>query len=206
MLKFITEDYLKDLYRKDSFTSYNLNNDERLTPGGRQYLLDKGIKINSNLPTDSNKSFKKEEVKENKKDNIKDKKLICEFKSLEVLFLKAASEILNYDLKLAQKVVDLGRNLKAIREFVEKKRELEIINPKDSDVNLDEFEVTDIYMNLKNSKEIFNLYFLHCKLEEFKYEITLVYEEEAFSKEIIGNIRQIDNVLFGIIKEEVGAR
>ncbi|MEG0297381.1 MAG: hypothetical protein RR620_11735 [Clostridium sp.] len=206
MLKFITEDYLKDLYRKGSFESYNLNSDERLTPGGRQYLLDKGIKINSNLPTDSNKSFKKEEVKENIKDNIKDKKLICEFKSLEVLFLKAASEILNNDLKLAQKVVDLGRYLKGAREFVEKKCELETINPKNCDVNFCEFEVTDIYMNLKNSKEIFNLYFLHCKLEEFKYEITLEYKEESYSEEILKNIIQIGNILSGMIKEEVGAR
>ena len=53
MLKFITEEYLKDLYRKEPFINFDLKTNERLTPGGRQYLLDKGIKMNSNLPTDN---------------------------------------------------------------------------------------------------------------------------------------------------------
>jgi len=202
MLKFITEDYLKDLYRKEPYISYNLNNDERLTPNGRQYLLDKGVKINSSVPTDSKKNFKREEIKE----NIKHKKLLYKFKSLEVLFLSAASEIINNDIKLAQKVVDLGRYIKNIRGFIEESCELEIINTKKSDVNFEEFEVTDIYMHLKNSKEIFNLYFLHCKLEEFKYEITLDYDEDGTFKKVLENIVQIENILSEIIKEEVGER
>ena len=63
MLKFITEEYLKDLYRKEPFINFDLKTNERLTPGGRQYLLDKGIKMNSNLPTDNQEALKKQEIK-----------------------------------------------------------------------------------------------------------------------------------------------
>ncbi len=41
-MRFITENELRDLYRQEHFTSFTLQTNERLTPGGRQYLLDHG--------------------------------------------------------------------------------------------------------------------------------------------------------------------
>jgi len=45
MMKFITEEYLRDLYKKEPFSIYELNQGERLTPGAREYLSDRGIKM-----------------------------------------------------------------------------------------------------------------------------------------------------------------
>ena len=86
MFRFITEDYLKDLYRKEPFKEFKLNENEKLTPGGRQYLLDKGIKINSNLPTDSKKEEKIDEtlIDENNKYGYKTITYKC--KSIEASF------------------------------------------------------------------------------------------------------------------------
>jgi ethanolamine utilization cobalamin adenosyltransferase len=42
-MKFITEDELRYLYRKQPFTTYEPEPGTRLTPGARQYLLDHGI-------------------------------------------------------------------------------------------------------------------------------------------------------------------
>ena len=42
-MKFITEDELRYLYRKEPFTTYKPEPGTRLTPGGRQFLLDRGI-------------------------------------------------------------------------------------------------------------------------------------------------------------------
>ena len=42
-MKFITEEDLRDLYRKQPFTNYDLQKGERLTPGARQFLVDRGI-------------------------------------------------------------------------------------------------------------------------------------------------------------------
>ena len=44
-MRFITEEDLKVAYKKEPFTTYDTKAGERLTPGGRQFLLDKGIKI-----------------------------------------------------------------------------------------------------------------------------------------------------------------
>lgn len=209
MLKFITEDYLKDSYRKEPFTDFDLKVDERLTPGGRQYLLDKGIKINSNLPTDNKNILKKQEANEEKiksNEDLKQKKLLYKLKALEVLFLSSASEMLSEDIKLTQKIVDLGRHIKGIREFIEGTCELAIINPKNSYENFADIEITDVYIHLKNSKEILNLYYLFCKLEEFKYEIILDFEKSDILDKILENVYEIESTLSGIIKKEAGER
>ncbi len=56
MMKFITEEYLRDLYRKDPFDTYKLEQGQRLTPGAAEYLSDKGIKLNDD--SKANKSSK----------------------------------------------------------------------------------------------------------------------------------------------------
>ena len=49
-MKFITEDDLRDLYKKEPFMDYDLQPGERLTPGARQFLLDRGINLNDDDP------------------------------------------------------------------------------------------------------------------------------------------------------------
>ncbi len=44
-MKFITEQNLRDLYKQKPFTTYELPDGSRLTPGGRQFLLDRGIDL-----------------------------------------------------------------------------------------------------------------------------------------------------------------
>ena len=49
-MKFITEEDLRDLYRKEPFTAYALEPESRLTPGARQFLSDRGINMQSDAP------------------------------------------------------------------------------------------------------------------------------------------------------------
>ncbi len=56
MMKFITEEYLRDLYRKEPFNTYKLEQGQRLTPGAAEYLSDKGIKLSDDSKV--NKSSK----------------------------------------------------------------------------------------------------------------------------------------------------
>ncbi|AQM59096.1 MULTISPECIES: hypothetical protein [Clostridium] len=203
MFRFITEDYLKDLYRKEPFKEFKLNENERLTPGGRQYLLDKGININSNLPTDSKKEEKRNEalIEEIKKDSYKIITYKC--KAIEAAFLESASKIINEDLNLAQRLIDLGREIKNIREFAEGKIKLES-NPKTCDIYNEEIEITDVYIYLKNSKQILNLYILLCKLNEFKYDLLEKYENDELVKDILINLENIINILSMTISKEIG--
>lgn len=44
-MKFITEEDLRDLYKNAPFGSYNPEEGTRLTPGARQFLIDRGIDL-----------------------------------------------------------------------------------------------------------------------------------------------------------------
>ena len=50
IMKFITEQDLRDLYKKQPFMDYDLQPEERLTPGARQFLLDRGINLYADDP------------------------------------------------------------------------------------------------------------------------------------------------------------
>lgn len=211
VLKFITEDHLKDLYRKEPFSTYEINSCQRLTPGGRQYLLDKGVKININLPIENKerKENVKTEVPSKNEQNhrLKEEKLIYKFRSMEALFLSYASELIKSDLVLAQKVIDMERSIKNIREFIGGKCELEKINETICHECLDYqcVEITDVYIHLKNSKEILSLYYLFCRLKEFKYEIIEAYEQNDFVLEkIFKNLDSLINKLSETICEGTG--
>ncbi|HYE69500.1 MAG TPA: hypothetical protein VEA58_12865, partial [Anaerovoracaceae bacterium] len=42
-MKFITEDDLRELYKKEPFTAYAIEPGTRITPGARQFLADRQI-------------------------------------------------------------------------------------------------------------------------------------------------------------------
>ncbi|MEG2936611.1 MAG: cobalamin adenosyltransferase, partial [Clostridium sp.] len=66
MMKFITEEYLRDLFRKEPFDTYKLNEGQRLTPGARQYLSDKRIELQDDV-FQVIKKASKEDFEKNKK-------------------------------------------------------------------------------------------------------------------------------------------
>ena len=211
MPKFITEEHLKDLYRKEPFESFELEDDERLTPGGRQYLLDKGIKINSNLPTDNQRKLVKQDIRdkdskinESSDYQLNKNKMICEIKSLEALFLQTSIKLFNYNIKLTQNIVDLGRYIKLIREFIEGTKELEVINTDNLEKEFNSIELTDIYIHLKNSEELLSLYYLFCKLEELKYEIMIDLKESKVLDKVLKYINYVEVILSEMIKKEAG--
>jgi ethanolamine utilization cobalamin adenosyltransferase len=79
-MKFITEEDLRDLYRKEPFKDFALEQGARMTPGARQFLIDKGIN------TFDSESFRGKEKSEEgkpkatepeKKFDRKHKKLYC---------------------------------------------------------------------------------------------------------------------------------
>ena len=49
-MKFITEQDLRSRYRAEPFTSYTPEPGTRLTPGARQFLTDRGIRLEADGP------------------------------------------------------------------------------------------------------------------------------------------------------------
>lgn len=215
MIKFITEEYLRDLYRKEPFSIYQLNKEERLTPGARQYLSDKGIKIEEKIfQVDIKNSEQKQSNRLlNKKKDLK-KKLCLRLKYIESVFLINASEILDNDIILAQNVIYLGRKISNVRNVIEGVATLENINCKactgisttNFNENIDEcFEVTDFHIHLKNGKNILKINSLSCYLRELELEVIDAYEEDDdIVNRIIGNINSIINSLSQMICSTAG--
>lgn len=214
-MKFITEEYLRDLYKREPFSTYQLNQEQRLTPGASQYLSDKGIKLLNEVSCNNKIS----EVKQSKtlpvgKDN--NKKLYYKLKSMEAVFLVTSSDILKEDIILAQKVITLGKKITNIRKFIEGKSQLESLSCQEctginsanfyDDID-DCFEITEFYMQLEKSKEILKLHILRCELHQLKLYVLEVYEEDDnLGKDVIKNINSIINSLSQMICSIIGGK
>ncbi|MGL5232372.1 MAG: hypothetical protein ACRCXY_06990 [Fusobacteriaceae bacterium] len=217
MTKFITEEHLKGLYKKESFNSFELKINERLTPGGRQYLLDKKILIIDNLNLKisdkcTDRAGIKEKIesdtKEEKKckENLKNQNLIYKFNSIESLFYKLASDVFIKDLELAQKIIDICRYIRNFREFLEGKTELININCKvETEDQKEEVEISEIYIYTKNSSDLFAIQHLFYELKILKNLIVEVYEKEKHTLEITTKyIDVIIEIMSKLISETAG--
>ncbi len=215
-MKFITEEYLRDLYKKEPFNDYKLNQEERLTPGARQYLSDKGIKMLDEVSFKVDKDIIVNQPKLLIVENKNKKKLYYKLKSIEAVFLMTSSDILKEDIILAENIIELGRMIKDIRSFIYGKGELKIINCKEcSGINLDNFyddiddcfEITEFYMQLEKGKEILKLHILRCQLHELEPYVYDVYgDDDNLGKDITRNVNSIINSLSQMICSIIGGK
>lgn len=230
MMKFITEEYLRDLYRKEPFDTYKLQQGQRLTPGAAQYLSDKRIKMDDDAPK-ANKNVSQhsqaEAIKqENQVVTIKQagntnlylkKKLCCKLKSMESVFLVTSSEILKEDIILAQNIINLGRKISNIRNVVNGKGTLEPIycrectgmNSLNFTTDIDDcFEITEFHMQLEKSNIILKMHKLRCAVRELEFEIidTYQYDDDSLKNKIMENLNSIINLLSQLICSAVGGK
>ncbi|NMM65359.1 cobalamin adenosyltransferase [Clostridium sp. P21] len=235
MIKFITEEYLRDLYRKEPFDTYKLQQGQRLTPGAAQYLSDKRMKLitddsKANTKVNANSQVKVvkqvEEVKQDSSTNSSlnsnlnldlRKKLCCKLKSIEATFLVTSSEILKEDIILAQNIISLGRKISNIRSVVEGKGTLEPIYCREctgmNSLNFtteieDCFEITEFHMQLDKSSAILKIHVLRCALRELHFEIIDTYknDDNDLKDRIMKNINSIINSLSQLICSAVGGK
>lgn len=216
MMKFITEEYLRDLYRKEAFETYSLKEGQRLTPGAYEYLSDKRIKLEEDASkAKENVSGEIEAEVENRNAGpVLNKRLCCKLKSVQSVFLVTGSEILKDDIILAQKIINLGKKISNIRSAVNGKVSLETIECQScggidhsnfTDELGDCFEISEFHMQLKKGGEILKMHMLRCVLEELKLEIADAYESDDVLKvETTRNVNAIINSLSQLICSAVG--
>ena len=220
MMKFITEEYLRDLYRKEPFNTYKLQQGQRLTPGAAQYLSDKRITMNdddSKKNKDVSQDNQTETIKQERNNNLNLKKLCCKLKSMEAVFLVTSSEILREDIILAQNIINLGRKISNIRNVVEGKGAIESIYFKEctgiNSLNLmteldDFFEITEFHIQLEKSSVILKMHTLRCALGELQFEIIDTYknDDDGLKNRIMENTNSIINSLSQLICSAVGGK
>lgn len=204
MLKFITEQYLREIYKKMPFEIFKLEKEQRLTPGGRQFLTDKRIKIESVEEVKNTKNDlkgKTETTKDKNKEKvvfIKKDKYFYKIKSLESQLFSLVSENLDKNISLAQRLLEITRNFRNLN------RENNLKEERKKDVMLEDINIHDIYIHNKNAVEIF-------KLHSILYEITYL-EEDILEKDdnnegvsvFVQNLKYIKGEIFKIVVDLLG--
>ena len=206
---FITEDDLRDLYRKESFTEYEVGPGTRITPGARQFLADRQIVLYDD-ENPRNKKIKKQQESPSQTVTMDlcGKKLSIRFKSLEAMFLTVAEELLNRDILLAQKVISLKKSFSDIKKALDAGKPCENlsceactgINEENFSDDLEDcFEITEFHIQLGKGKEIINLHRLRCALREMELDILDAFsggvDENTQCADVIGKVNQIINTL-----------
>lgn len=176
MLKFITEEDLRALYRKEAFDFYQVSENQRLTPGGRQYLLDKKIEIRL---LDKNKKISPSVSNSN----------IYKLKSIDMDFLSLANELLGKSTEFTYELLESKKILKNMIDSLEGKNDL--IKVKEVE-GLEYIYPDENCLYNKNGKYIF-----HIK----KIIFDLLFSKDLFTKEaeICKNLDFIVNKLEKLI-------
>ena len=186
-MKFITEEDLRDLYKKQPFTDYDLKEGERLTPGARQFLVDRGVDMyDRNDPMAVLDAQKKEKAKaaqaaktESSSGCRNGKKLCSRMKALQSLFLLTARDLLDTDLSLSQQLTGLSRQFAALGSVSEGKCEaVGLVCNACTGMNGENFsqcigdcfEITEFHMQMPKGREMLLLDRLRSELECFSLD------------------------------------
>lgn len=219
-MKFITEEALRGLFRKEPFTTYEIKDGERLTPGGRQFLLDHGIRMveDSACIKKVTEDIKKPSGEIETKVDWKKKMLYRRMQSMEALFLITAEELLSRDVFLAQSVICLGEEFSRVKsdsmrntaEALCCKECTGIKTDNFSDALEDCFEITGFHIQLEKGRDMIILHRLRCALRELEPFVLELFEnddsENELCKEVIGKVNQSINTLSQMICSIFGGK
>ncbi|QIB68842.1 ethanolamine utilization protein [Aminipila butyrica] len=229
-MKFITEEDLRDIYRREPFTTYEMEPGTRLTPGARQFLADRGINMFDDVPfvkkfvvtTSEDREPAKEgpakaeemtpEAGPKPKLDWRKKKLTCKMRTMEAIFLATGQDLLDKDVFLAQNVISLGKQFAGIRQFAEGKglgeigccQECSGINGEKFCEDMDDcFEVTEFHMQLVKGKEILALHKLRSALREIEPAVMEFYEGREEETLLCQEILEKVNCLINAVSQMI---
>ena len=211
-MKFITEEDLRTIYKDKPFSSYEIETGTRLTPGARQFLQDRHIAVYSADGTamqEGDGVVVAGQYNRGRNNGTPDllniKRLDAALKSTNAVFLQTASDLLDRDPVLAQKVLELADNFSDIRKMHEEGRSFPALACTPcSGINADNFskdlgdcfEITSFHLQIAKGKEILLLHRLRCALYEFQ---VVLMEIHCTNKEIPERVNQIINRLHQMI-------
>ena len=110
-MKFITENDLRALYKAQPFSSYDPKEGERLTPGARQFLIDRGVNMYGERSEKSQaRAARSADPAETASEHEK-RWLKLKLEAERLRFLRAEKKLLASDVQMAQQLTALGRQL-----------------------------------------------------------------------------------------------
>ncbi|KGK85067.1 ethanolamine utilization cobalamin adenosyltransferase [Desulfosporosinus sp. HMP52] len=219
-MKFITEMELRDLYRREPFTTYSLEPDTKITPGARQFLVDRRVTLVQNQANVDKQQPSDTSNQAQSRESWMILRLLGKIDCLESLFLLIAAELFHFgNAILSEEVIELGKCFQNVKkaergqitsekiqfwgwseeEISDRSAKLE------KQVDLSEFQVES-----ENSKEIALLNYLRASLREIEPAILEAYwneEKQSCSRQdLIDSVNLIINILGMMIWKCLGGK
>lgn len=219
-MKFITEEDLRDLYKKQPFTNYDLQPGERLTPGARQFLVDRGIDMyDRNDPFSKPAAAAKQETKAPSEGSgtgeRKKKKYCSRMKSLQVLFLLTAEELLKKDILLSQQLTGLYRQFALLETAADGTCQgSDLCCSPCSGMNTENFsedlgacfDVTEFHMQMEKGREMLLMARLRSELAELEADLEDFLPQGEACRQVSRRLNQIMNTLSQMICSALGGK
>lgn len=216
-MKFITEMELRDLYKIDPFSTYVLEPDTKITPGARQFLMDRGVKMlqeqdkqgGTAVQDLSNSPIKSLVKPENERKNWCVLRLRSRLDCIGSLFQMVATDLSSCgDAVLAEEVLQLGKYVQSIKNAELHQTapdKIELWEWSETEINncahnLERyFDIHNFNGQLPHGKTMAQLNYLRVSLREIEIAILEAYwneEQQACTREdLIEKVNIIINVL-----------
>lgn len=207
-LKFITEMELRDLYRTAPFTNFVLEPDTKLTPGARQFLTDRRIKLEEQSKDDqlNTNGSQQIQVRESWCTLRLRRKMDC----IESLFLLVAAELLrSEETALAEEVMALGKYFQNVKKAEQQQKAPEKIQFWGWSEQ-EHFDISEFHLGLENGKEIALLNHLRASLREVEPAILEAYWDEekqiCSRQDLIDTVNLLINILCMMMQRCLGGK
>jgi ethanolamine utilization cobalamin adenosyltransferase len=197
MLKFITEDFLRKKFQKEPFKSFEIKENERLTPGGHQYLTDKRIPV---IKFEEKQQQLEEKFTPPTSKNNVNKKVLYRLKYIEHFYSIMIINNIEKNIKLAQKMLDICKKLSELRKNYELGNLNEELEYKEKNQILDE-EIPSIYIHSKIGVELYQLKALLYDILNLK---EIIFDEINVNNELLVGLENIEEDIEKIIQELLG--
>lgn len=213
-MHFITEAELRAKYKTQPFIDFKLPPETRLTPGARQFLLDRGV----NLYDKKAKNKNDDKLKVNDVDKLEKtdtKKFIRKIKLLQADTLLCGANVIESSLDLAQEISKISNQISSMVKFVNTNTPIQSLDCKactgiSEDTFSQElgdcFEINEFHIQVENGKSIILLHKLRLLFREF-YEDLDDYQLNAEIKEQIEKcLQQIINTISRLVCTAYGSK
>jgi len=171
-MKFITEDDLRHKYREAPFLEYPYQEGSRLTPGGRQFLLDRGVKIGERCSGIGKPEYHAQVKPDGSCEAEPDIRVKLALQTSSAGFLQAGVDLLETDLLLAQEMFAMEQYLTRLIKGEEQPEKLDGqpctgLYPGNFSQNTGIcFEINSFHAQTDKGREIVKLHYLRCLLQE----------------------------------------
>lgn len=212
-MKFITENDLRALYKAQPFSSYDPKEGERLTPGARQFLIDRGINMYGARGDKPQAARSADPAGAGSAQENRWLKLKLEAERLR--FLRAEKKLLASDVQTAQHLTALGRQLSLLALCTSDNYEVADLfctgcagmdEENFSEPLSDCVAVNEFCMQLEQAETLLTLAELRNDLRLLQLELAEKIHDDKLQEKLTTKLNQIINRLSQLICQTMGGR